>query len=355
MAKTTIALTGDIYPTRKLAPLAPEVREVFDALRQADLAIGNFEIVLSDKGAPLEKLLAIRAAPDVAADLPELGLDLVTVANNHSIDYGWAALEDSIGRLKASGLDVVGAGATIAEAIRPHVATAGSLRVGVIAFSCLLPTGMAAAEGRPGLSPIHVHTAYEIDPTYQMEEPGDISVVKVRTWPRPDDLQAACAAVAALSARCDFVVASIHWGFGSGEALADYQWPLAKELIGAGADAVHGHHPHSIHPVGFFEGKPVFFSPNVLVGQQVFLPASAQVQAMWAEMSRDGYVACLGVSEDGGIDVELVPTVLDADRLPRIAIGEDRRRIVERLTRLSAPQGATVVDRGVRIGVLPAA
>ena len=354
MTHLTIALTGDIYPTRPLAPLVPQVRSVFDLLRTADLALGNFEISLSGKGAPLEKLLAIRSDPTVAKDLPELGLDVVTVANNHSMDYGWEALQDSIEHLKGAGLRVVGAGRTIAEATRPLIVTVQGKRIGVIAFSCLLPTGTAAGIDRPGLSPIHIHTAYEVDPTYQMEEPGDLAVVKVRTWPRPDDLREAASAVSELKAACDFAVVSVHWGFGSGDALADYQWPLAKALIEAGADAVHGHHPHSVHAIGYCSDKPVFFSPNVLVGQQVFLPASAQVKRMWSEMSTDGYVALLRVADDGAVDIELVPTILDTERLPRFAAGTDHTRILERLTRLSAPHGARITDKGERIGVAPA-
>ena len=61
-------------------------------------------------------------------------------------------------------------------------------RVGIIAFSCLTPTGMAAAPDRPGISALHVETAYEIDPWYQMEEPGDPSVVRIRTRVRDADL-----------------------------------------------------------------------------------------------------------------------------------------------------------------------
>lgn len=353
LSRVVIALTGDIYPTRPLTPLPAEVRAVFDILRNADVAVGNFEISLTDKGAPLEKLLAIRANPEVVRDLPELGLDVVTVANNHAIDYGWDALRDSMDRLQATGLRVVGAGSTVAEAMQPTVVTVDGARIGIIAFSCLLPAGMAAAPNRPGLSPIHVHSAYEIDSTYQMEEPGELAIVKVRTWPDDSDLRSACDAVRSLKSECDFAIVSIHWGFGSGEQLADYQWPVARALIDAGADAIHGHHPHAIHPVGYYCGKPVLFSPNVLVGQQVFLPASPQVQKMWSEMSTDGYVACL-VLTGQGVEIELAPIVLDSDRLPRHALGADRRRIFERLERLSKAHGARITDNGERIAVMPA-
>jgi poly-gamma-glutamate synthesis protein (capsule biosynthesis protein) len=226
--------------------------------------------------------------------------------------------------------------------------------IGVIAFSCLLPTGMAASEHRAGLSPIHVHTAYEVDPSYQLEEPGDVSCITVRTWPREEDLDRACAHLAVLKAKCEFVIASIHWGFGSGETLADYQWPIARALIDAGADAIHGHHPHAIHGVGFHQGKPIFFSPNVFVGQQIFLPASDKAKALWAGMSSDGYVGLLTIGDDGRVQVEAVPTTLDEDRLPVIARDEDQNRIVERLQRLSSSLGTRTERQGERVVFTPA-
>jgi poly-gamma-glutamate synthesis protein (capsule biosynthesis protein) len=244
---------------------------------------------------------------------------------------------------------VVGAGRNIDEAQKPDVATVAGTKIGVIAFSCLLPTGMAASPFRPGISPIHINTSYEVDPYYQMEEPGDISVVKVRTQARESDVTAATSAVKALRQRCDVVIVTIHWGFGSGEDLAEYQMPLARNLIDAGADIIHGHHPHAIHAVGFHRGKPILFSLGTLVGQQIFLDASPVVKKLWAGMSADGYVATITISNGAGIAVELTPTMLDADRLPLIAEGADFNRIRDRLVRLSALYGAVIEQHGATL------
>ncbi len=102
-----------------------------------------------------------------------------------------------------------------------------------------------------------------------------------------------------LKAARDFAVVSVHWGFGSGDALADYQWPLAKAL-----------------------------------------------------MSTDGYVVLLDAADNGAVVVELVPTVLVTERLPRLAF--NHTRILERLTRLSAPHGTRITDRGQHSGVAAA-
>ncbi|MET3896315.1 poly-gamma-glutamate capsule biosynthesis protein CapA/YwtB (metallophosphatase superfamily) [Devosia sp. UYZn731] len=347
----TIALTGDICPTRRLDVGTLSASPVFSALARADLAIGNLEMPLTDLGFPIEKLLNIRASPEIAEDVAKLGLDVVTLANNHAVDCGWSGLEDTAARLRAHGLPSIGSGPNLAAASAPFFGNIGGRRVGVVAFSCLTPAGMSASADRPGIAPIHISTSYEIDPIYQAEEPGDIAVVTVRTRPNDRDRQYALQTIVRVKAECDFLVVTLHWGFGSGEGLAEYQRPLAEAMIKAGAGVVHGHHPHAIHAIGFHERKPIIFSSGTLIGQQVFLPASDQVQQMWSEMSPDGFVSELTVERDGETALRLIPTTLDADRLPVTAEGEVLTRIHERLDRLSRPHGATVsmCDGGLHV------
>lgn len=355
MANIDIALVGDILPTRPLAMPPASAEAVYNVIRTADFSVGNFEMPLTERGHRVQKLLNIRAPAALAADVPVLGLDVVTIANNHCVDYGWDGMADTRAGLEAAGLTVIGAGETRAIAARPVVRTVGGQRIGVIAFSCLTPTGMSAAADRPGLSPIHVRTAYEVDPWYQMEEPGDISVVKVRTEVMAEDLAFAVAAVTAARADCDFLIVTIHWGFGSGEEIAEYQPPLARALIEAGADVIHGHHPHAIHGIGFHRGRPILYSAGTFIGQQVFLEASPAVHALWAGMSPDGYVARLHLEGATIAGLSLLPTTLDDQRLPVRADGAIADRIFERLGRLSAPLGAQVLRAGGEIRVLPAA
>lgn len=344
MAVIEVVLSGDILPTRRLVDPPAATAAIYERVRAADLAIGNFEMSCSERGTRVQKLLNIRAPATTAEDAPVMGFDVLTLANNHAVDYGWEALADTRDSLVRGGIAVVGVGATRAEAAKPSFHDVGGMRVGVIAFSCLTPTGMSTADDRPGLSPIHVRTSYEVDPWYQMEEPGDPSVLRVRTEVAAADLDFATRAVRAAKAACDLLVVTIHWGFGSGEELAEYQFPLARALVDAGADIIHGHHPHAIHGIGYHAGKPIFFSAGTFIGQQVFLDAAPQVQALWAAMSPDGYLAHLRIA-DGRIDsIALLPTTLDAARLPVRAEGKVADRIFERLGRLSAPLGA-VLDR----------
>lgn len=358
MTALTLAFTGDVIPVRRLADASPDAlaraEPLFDLLRTSDVAVGNFEITLSQRGMPLEKLLNIRTSPDVAQDLAPMGFDVLNIANNHTVDYGWDGLLDTRTALQAAGVQPVGVGATLADAATPVQLEVAGRRVIVLAYSCLLPTGMAASERRPGLSPLHVDTGYEVDPYYQMEEPGDPSCVRIRTRVRTADLARAVADVRRWRSQADVLVVTLHWGYGSGEELAEYQQPLAHALIDAGADLIHGHHPHAVHAIGHHRGKPILYSLGTFIGQQIFLPASDAVQSLWGGMSPDGYVAQIEFTEAGGSTLTLTPHTLNAERLPEQASGADFERIASRLQRLSAPHGTAVVIDGDRLRVQPA-
>ncbi len=322
-------------------PVSQGLSEVLGVLATADAVVANFEMPLTDQHRPIEKLLNIRGSPTLAPDVARLGFDVVTVANNHSVDHGWPGLRDTVACLGDAGLVAIGAGADRRAAADPWIRVIKGARVAVLPFSCLTPAGMAASDDRPGISAIHISTAYQVDALYQAEEPGDVSCVTVRTTVCPDDLEWALSRVSATAAEVDVVLVALHWGFGSGTDLAEYQQPLARALIDAGADAILGHHPHAIHGIGFHAGKPILYSPGTFIGQQKFLDASPQVKAMWAAMSTDAYVGELRL-EDGTWSVGVTPITLDEDALPRVADRDGVERVAARLEQLSQPLGAAV-------------
>lgn len=352
-AALSIVLCGDTLPVQRLDDVSPSAQAVFEIAANGGLSLGNFEIPLTRRGAPVQKLLNIRADPSIADSLSKLGLDVATIANNHAVDYGIDGLVDTAMHLQTAGIDVIGAGPDLESAARPIFMERDGRRVGIIAFSCLTPTGMTASSERAGIAGLRIETGYDIDPWYQMEEPGDPSVIRIRTRVRDDDLADAVRRVKKAKDLCDILIVSLHWGFGSGEELAEYQRPLAERLIEAGADVIHGHHPHAIHAFGYYRDKPIIFSAGTYVGQQVFLDAAPAVKRLWAGMSADGYVTTLTYGEDAVPFVTLRPTTLDADRLPRFVAGTAHEAVFERLQRLSADHGAVLLSDGEIITVRP--
>lgn len=349
-----IALVGDVLPTRGLAyglNIAPGFEQLVERLRAAHLAIGNFEMPLTRGGDRQEKLLTIRADPEVAEDVGRLGLDVVTVANNHSHDYGWAGLSETMELLQRQGLQVIGAGPTRAAAAQPAICRLPECTVGVLPFSCLLPPGAGALDDRAGISPIRVESWTSLDPAYVMEEPGDAAAITLHTRVSEEALAHAQQCVQRAREQVDFLIVTIHWGFGAGDELADYQQPLGHALIDAGADIVHGHHVHTVHPVELYRGKLILYGLGTFVGQQTYLPATPQVQAMWREMSREGLVAQIEILSDGSYELTVIPTLLGHERLAEPAETEELDAFIKRLNRLSAPFGSHVamLDEGFAI------
>ena len=134
-----IALGGDAMLGRgvaaQLATTGPDglvSGEVRDYLSGADLAVLNLECCISERGRPWEgagKRFHFRAPPAAAAALAGLGVSCVTLANNHALDFGYAALSDTCERLAQAGIAAAGAGADVTQARAPALVEAGGLRV----------------------------------------------------------------------------------------------------------------------------------------------------------------------------------------------------------------------------------
>ena len=244
------------------------------------------------------------------------------------------ALLDTIAVLRQSSLRAVGAGVNLDDAMAPQIVEAAGRRIAFLACSCLLPVGSAAADDRPGMAPLHVHTAYETNAYYQMEEPGHPPVV--RTWVDPSDLDRVEAGIAKVRSEADLVAVSVHMGFGFGGGLAEYERPLAHRLIDAGADVVFGNHVHAIHGVEVYRGRAIMYSPGNFIAQQPREGVSDEVLAIYAQMSPDAFVALMEIGDDGAYQLRLVPVSVDDEGLPAIATGPVFDRIAQRVIELSA-------------------
>jgi poly-gamma-glutamate synthesis protein (capsule biosynthesis protein) len=354
----SIAAVGDVLPTKPNfpggEPATPELGETLRLLREADLVFANFEIPLSDRGYPVKKLINFRAPAALADELPRFGFDVVNLANNHTLDYGHEALFDTLAAFDRAGIPRVGAGRTLAEASTPAIVDVDGLRIGFLAFSSLLPTGSPATPDRAGYAPIGVRQSYEIHELWAIEEPGEPAVVTIRTAVDEDDLGFALEQVQRLRGEVDVVFTSIHWGYGAGDELADYMRPLGHALADAGSDVVFGHHQHCPLPIEFRGSTPIVYSPGTFLGQQGVQIRGATAEAIWASMSRDGYIARFTVSAGGAPGVSIVPITQDAAGHPVLGEGEVFERIASRVERLSAAVGTRVERADGRLDVRPA-
>lgn len=349
----SIAIAGDVIPSRSTfpggSPATPGFGKVVELVSGADVAVANLDTALTERGHPREKFINVRATPALAGDLKRMGFDVLSLANNHVMDYGDTGLFDTLEALHAAGVRTVGAGADLRRATTPAIVATEKWRVGVLAWTSVLPTGAAASPERPGQAPLHVHTSYEVNPYLLMEEPT--SAPTVRTRVDDGDLEAARAALADLRSEVDFVVALLHWGGGLSDELAEYQRPLGRALLDAGADVVVGSHPHRVLGIETYNGKAIFYSPGTLVEQLSREGLVPEIAAIMDLLSPDSFVAILDVAPEGHYGIRIVPTTIDAEGVPAAAEGAAFDRIAERLVRMSAPLGT---ELQVRAGSLAA-
>ena len=208
--------------------------EVIERMQAADIMALNNEFAYSNRGTPTaDKQFTFRARPETAAYLTDLGVDIVSLANNHAYDYGPTALEDTLDTLRETGIPYVGAGRNIDEARKPVYYIVGDLKIAFVSATQIerldTPDTKEATETSPGV---------------------------FRCWNGARLMET----IREAAQNSDFVVAYIHWGTENQADLDSANLKQAPELIAAGANLVIGDHPHCLQPIGVIQGVPVIYS-----------------------------------------------------------------------------------------------
>jgi poly-gamma-glutamate capsule biosynthesis protein CapA/YwtB (metallophosphatase superfamily) len=225
----TIALAGEAMLGRGVAAEIAAAgthglfsRDIRERVAAADLAMLNLECCISDRGRPWpRKVFHFRAPPEAAGALADLGVSCVTLANNHALDFGYAALEDTIGHLSGAGIGVAGAGANVGQARAPAVVEARGTRVAVIGVTDH-PANFAAKADLPGVAYAELRRG-------------------VPRWLIGNVRDAA--------AECDVVVVMPHWGPNMATGPLPYVRSAARSMIKANATLVAGSSAHVFHGV----------------------------------------------------------------------------------------------------------
>ncbi len=261
---SVLLAVGDVAPLHPLDAASSGSGGVWDYLRSAVLATANLELPLTTRGASVDKAITLRAGPELAPSLREVGIGLVTIANNHALDYGTEGLSDTLSSLRDAGVVAVGGGRDLEEATQPALVSVGEASVAVFGLASTLPPGFAAGPGRPGIAPIRARSSFYVDAVTLDEQPGMSPWVETEVV--QEDVRRTCERVGSAREEADLVVVHIHWGIPNGWCaafqgpLADYQRPLGHALIDAGADLVVGHHSHVVHGVERYKDGLIAYS-----------------------------------------------------------------------------------------------
>jgi poly-gamma-glutamate capsule biosynthesis protein CapA/YwtB (metallophosphatase superfamily) len=313
----TLALAGDTMLGRGVAerlagdPGAPLLAvELEEIAGDADLFILNLECCVSERGARVHdpgKRFFFRAPPAAAERLAEMRVACVTLANNHALDFGADALEDTLAHLRAAGIAAVGAGPDVATARAPAVLHGGGLRVRVVSVTDH-PASYAAGAGRPGI-------AF-----------ADLRHMGVPAWLH---------AVSAPGDDADIVIVSPHWGPNMRAEPIEPVRRAAAALEAAGATLVAGHSAHVPHGP---RGRTLFELGDFIDDYAVHPLLRNDLGLLW--------LVTLGAG--GPLRVEAVPLRLEVAHT-RLASDIDTKLLLALLEKRCAAVGSSVRREGGRL------
>ncbi|MCL2655187.1 MAG: CapA family protein [Coriobacteriia bacterium] len=300
----SIAAVGDICfmdsNHRSLGSAEELLASMKPQLSAADLTLGNLEIALTSGGAAQDKTYTFRAPLSSAEGLAGAGIDVVSIANNHALDYGREQLPAELDALRSAGLTVAGGGLNKKQATSPQTVNRVGARIGVLAFSEITPENFAATDTQPGVA--YTRNSAEIT---------------------------AAVAAAKASKSYDYIIVMMHWGVEGDYQNSKRQSTEAHAFIDAGADAVIGSHPHRIQGVEYYKSGLIAYS----LGNFVFGTSGlANCQTMLLNFKLT----------DAGVQTVTVAPVYILRGKPVLADGSDWDKIANIIKTTSAYNGTPV-------------
>lgn len=300
LGQVSLLFVGDIMLTRipgdHVAMGEDPFAGVADLLTGADLTIGNLECVIATVGEKVPKAYNFRCHPQ---NVPLLAryFDAVSVANNHSGDYGKEAFAEQLRLLKEGGVPYFGGGMNLAEAHSPLILERNGLKIALLGYNEIeLRTYEAGAES-PGLA-------------WSVDEQVTQDIKEARE-------------------KADLVVVYPHWGLEYHSAQSERQQYLARQMLAAGADLVVGSHPHVTQPVAVEEGHLIAFSLGNFVFDD-FMDVSADLN----EPARTSWMLRVTLNKQGLVDWQT------------FVARTDDRGFPQRLTGVGSPCSEGRADQG---------
>lgn len=309
----TVSFVGDILFDPDFMPMVHASQKggvlncidtaTVDYLKSSDVFLINNEFSLGSRGAPLpNKTWTFQVNPEKLSLYHDMGVDIVSLANNHVYDYGIEGFEDTLKYLDDADIPRIGAGMNLGEAAEGYYFVVNGVKVGIVAASC--------AE-KVSFTPVATESTPGVMGTYNSAE-----FIK---------------AIKKADSECDVLVAYVHWGTENTTKLDGKQQVLAREYIDAGVDAVIGGHTHCLQGMEFYNGKPIVYS----VGNFWF-----------NSKSLDSCVITLRIDNELNTEALIVPLEQKGCETRLLTDAAERRALFDRVESYE-PMGVVIADDGL--------
>ena len=276
----TMIFVGDVMLAEKPGQLIRQKKNPFahvDVLfKSADLRIGNLECTVSHMGKAEPKPYTFRAHPRVIGVLKKY-FDAVSLANNHTGDFGPVAFADMLDALDKQKMPYFGGGRSLRTSHAPFMSEIKGKRIAILGYDGFFPRSFESLEDRPGVA--------------WLDE--DFIVADIKN--------------AKQNLHADLVIVYPHWGWEYEKKASARQQQLAHLMIDSGADAVVGGHPHVTQNIEVYNGKPIFYS----LGNFVF-------NGFDDAETTTGWILKLTLSAEAALSWTIIPVRLDKDGTPHL-------------------------------------
>ena len=295
--EATLFVAGDIMLSRNVDATMKKQKDfsypytaIQAHLDSADIRFANLETPLT-KGKPVKTgSFTFRADSENAAALKKAGFDILSLANNHTMNFGSKGMKDTLLALDNAGIAHSGAGMNFDEAHRPAYITKNGITVAFLSYN----------------DPSVVPTSYFADAKNAGTALMDIPQLK-------KDITTA-------KQNADLVFVSMHAGIEYTGIPNTFQKNFARAAIDAGADLIIGHHPHTVQIVEKYKGKTIIYSLGNFIFDQMF-----------SRETREGMTAMIHFNKTGVTNIEYTPILIENYAQPRILIGDDAKRVLQKL------------------------
>ena len=348
--RVTLVAVGDVMLSRYVATKMKKYEDykypflkTAEFLREADITFGNLECPISDGREIRADEMLFRADREVREGLVYAGFDVLSVANNHTMNFGEKGMTDTLHYLKVKKIAPVGGGRDYGEAHAPVIKEVNGLKIAFLAYTDtdVVPDSYGATGGMLEQIPDRDYipsgmTSFDrlrmTKAPAEAEETGKAGVAFM-------NIGAMEVAVQAAKEKADVVVVSMHSGTEYTPRPNKRQTEFAHKAIEAGAKLVIGHHPHVTQTVEEYQDGYIIYS----LGNFVF-------DQMWSQNTREGMVAKIVLGKDEILGLEFFPIVIEDYLQPRWAKADERKKILNRLDVEFASQPRFYWEEGMTKG-----